>query len=282
MTHIIDGKKIALEILAELKPHIEQLKEIGITPKLVNIAYNPDSRSEMYIEMKRQQAEKIGIEYEYIDLSDTTQADCIQRMTLLANNNSVHGIIVQLPINDYDDPQSLLNIIPPSKDVDGLSDQSLLDLQHNQAKLQPATPLAIIELLKRSAVDLQGKKVAVIGQGKLVGKPLGYMLQNLNVDTLLADASTVDLAKITQQADIIISATGQPGLITADLVPQGSIIIDAGIAEVEGVAKGDVDFNDVKNKVNLISPVPGGVGPVTVAMLLSNVVTSAQKNIPDQ
>jgi len=282
MTHIIDGKKIALEILAELKPRVELLKQVGVTPKLVNIAYNPDSRSEMYIQMKRQQAEKNGIEYEYIDLSDTTQADCIQRMTLLANNNSVHGIIVQLPINDYDDPQSLLNIIPPSKDVDGLSDQSLLDLQHNQAKLQPATPLAIIELLKRSAVDLQGKKVAVIGQGKLVGKPLGYMLQNLNVDTLLADASTVDLAKITQQADIIISATGQPGLITADLVPQGSIIIDAGIAEVEGVAKGDVDFNDVKNKVNLISPVPGGVGPVTVAMLLSNVVTSAQKNIPDQ
>lgn len=277
MTKIIDGKTIARKLADDLALKVSELKSQGITPKLVNISINPDKRAEVYIRLKDRIATEIGISYEYHDLTNKSQEECLQHVAELAQDNSVHGIIVQLPMRDWYDPQILLNMIPLNKDVDGLSDQSLLALKSNKAQLIPATPLAILELLKQSGVDLQEKTVTIVGQGKLVGLPLSIILQNLGVRVLTADIHTSNLAELTQQADIVVSATGKAGLITADSISEGCIVIDAGIIEVNGQLRGDVDFESVNGKAGMLSPVPGGVGPMTVAMLLSNVVNAASK-----
>lgn len=277
MTKIIDGKTIAQKTAEDLAVRVSKLKSRGVAPKLVNIGINPDKRAEVYIRLKDRIATQIGITYEYLDLSDKSQEECLQHVAELAQDNTIHGIIVQLPMRDWYDPQVLLNMIPLNKDVDGLSDQSLLALKSNTTQLIPATPLAILELLKQSGVDLQEKTVTIVGQGKLVGLPLGIILQNLGVRVLTADIHTSNLAELTQQADIVVSATGKAGLITADSISEGCIVIDAGIIEVNGQLRGDVDFESVNGKAGMLSPVPGGVGPMTVAMLLSNVVNAASK-----
>jgi len=277
MTKIIDGKKIAQKIADDLTSRVNDLKSHGVTPKLVNIGINPDKRAEVYIHLKNRVATKIGIAYEYHDLSDKTQEECLLHVAKLAKDDTVHGIIVQLPIPGWYDPQSLLNIIPLNKDVDGLSDQSLLALKSNTAQLIPATPLAVLELLKRSNIDIQNKTITIVGQGKLVGLPLGLILHNLGIKVLTADVHSSNLAKLTQQADIIVSATGKAGLITADIIQKGSIVIDAGIIEVNGTLHGDVDFESVNGKAGMVSPVPGGVGPITVVMMLSNVLKAASE-----
>lgn len=277
MTKIIDGKKIAQKIADDLTVKVSELKAQGVTPKLVNIGIKPDKRAKVYIRLKDRIATQIGITYEYHDLSNKPQEECLQHVAELAKDNSVHGIIVQLPMHGWYDPQILLNIIPLNKDVDGLSDQSLLALKSNTAQIIPATPLAILELLKQSNVDLQEKTVTIVGQGKLVGLPLGIILQNLGVRVLTADIHTSNLAELTKQADVIVSATGQAGLIAADTITEGCVVLDAGIIEVNGKLHGDVDFESVNGKAGMISPVPGGVGPMTVVMLLSNVVNAACK-----
>jgi len=279
MSKLLDGKKIASEITQELKAEVEQLREAGVVPTLANIGYKPDARSLSYIKMKAPQAASIGVDYTYYDLSNKSQQDCLSFIAGLAQDKSIHGIIVQMPIHDWYDPQMLLNIIPVEKDVDGLSDQSLLNLQNNEAKILPATPLAILELLKRSDVELQDKTVTLVGQGKLVGLPLSFILRNMGIKVLTADATTVNLAELTRQADVIVSATGQPNLITAKHISQGCVVVDAGIVEVNGKPKGDVEYESVKDIASMISPVPGGVGPVTVSMLLSNVVTVAKDSL---
>lgn len=277
MTKIIDGKTIARKLADDLALKVSELKSQGIHPKLVNIGINPDKRAEVYIRLKDRIATEIGISYEYHDLTNKSQEECLQHVAELAQDDSVHGIIVQLPMRDWYDPQILLNMIPLNKDVDGLSDQSLLALKSNKARLIPATPLAILELLKQSGVDIQNKTVTIVGQGKLVGLPLSIILQNLGVRVLTADIHTSNLAELTQQADIVVSATGKAGLITADSISEGCIVIDAGIIEVNGQLRGDVDFESVNGKAGMLSPVPGGVGPMTVTMLLSNVINAASK-----
>ena len=278
MTKIIDGKHIANELTGVLSEQVTALKAQGIVPKLVNVGINPDERALMYIRLKGRLAEEIGVEYQYLDWSGRSQEDCLAQMARLASDSDVHGIIVQLPMHNWYDPQSLLNLIPTSKDVDGLSDQSLLAIKADDATMIPATPLAVLELMKRSGIELDGKTVAIVGQGKLVGLPLGIILQNQSIDVLTADVNTKDLADITLQADVIVSATGQPGLITGELVARDSIVIDAGIVEVGGEIRGDVDRDSVEGKVSILSPVPGGVGPLTVVMLLQNTISAAKEN----
>lgn len=280
MTKVIDGNQIAKSVDQELQVHIAQFKtDTGITPKLVNIGYKPDERSLRYIKMKGPRAQAVGIDYEYLDLSDQSQYECMNTVSRLAQDKSIHGIIVQLPMHDWYDPQLLLNLIPPSKDVDGLSNQSLMQLQDNTTEILPATPLAILELLKRASVDMKDKQILIIGQGKLVGLPLKHILHNMGMQPIVADAQTADLQSLSTQADIIISATGQPQLITGQMIQEGAVVIDAGIVEVDGKPRGDVDFDSVSSKASIISPVPGGVGPVTVSMLLSNVLTAAKNSL---
>ncbi len=279
MTNIIDGRKMAAEVAEELQDRVQKLGAKDIQPKLVIIGINPDSRSQVYIHMKQRQANQVGVATEYMELSGKTEAECKEVLDQLAEDKSVHGIIVQLPFADWGDPQHLLDHIPPSKDVDGLSSASLELLAAGKAKLIPATPLSILEIIKRSGLKLADNLVVLVGQGKLVGYPLALILQNQHAEFLVADANTANLAELTNRANILITATGDPGSITADMVPEEGVVIDAGIMDVGGTLKGDVDFESVKDKASLITPVPGGVGPMTVAMLLANVVQAAEQTL---
>ena len=272
----INGKDIANKLAEQLVREVVELKTNGIVPKLTIVTYQPDERSQVYIRLKQQRALEIGIEVELQDWSDNDQDECMRLMRELGTRDDVHGIIVQLPINGWYDPQMLLDLIPLSKDVDGLSQASLQALRDNNATLVPATPLAIMTVLEESNVDLNQKKIVLVGNGKMVGLPLSILLQNLKLDVNVCDITTQDLGTQTCLADVLISATGQPKLINGNMVKDDAVVLDVGIVEIGGKLTGDVDYESVEPKVSMIAKVPGGVGPVTVVCLLQNVVAAAK------
>ena len=274
MTKIISGKDIAQAILDSAKTEINKL---SVPPKLVIISYNANKASSQYIRLKTEKAAEVGIECAKLDWSSQDLDSCKLAMQKLASDGSVDGIIVQLPVTGLDNFQDVLNLIPASKDVDGLSEASLISLKENKQVLIPATPKAILEIIEKENIELNNKNILIIGQGKLVGLPLGIILKNKRLNITTADASTNSLSDLTTDADIIISATGSPKLLTGDMVKDGVIVLDAGAAESDGRTIGDVDYESVEPKCSLISKVPGGIGPVTVACLLQNVV-EASKN----
>ena len=269
MTKIISGKDIAQAILDSIKTEINKLSK---PPKLVIISYNANKASSQYISLKTEKAAEVGIECDKLDWSSQDLDSCKLAMQKLASDVSVDGIIVQLPVTGLDNFQDVLNLIPASKDVDGLSEASLISLKENKQVLIPATPKAILEIIEKENIELNNKNILIIGQGKLVGLPLGIILKNKRLNITTADASTNSLSDLTTDADIIISATGSPKLLTGDMVKDGVIVLDAGAAESDGRTIGDVDYESVEPKCSLISKVPGGIGPVTVACLLDNVL----------
>jgi methylenetetrahydrofolate dehydrogenase (NADP+)/methenyltetrahydrofolate cyclohydrolase len=222
--------------------------------------------------MKQKKAEQIGIDTEFIDIADMSFAEQKKYVSSLNQDKGVGAIIIQLPLKGIDNPQELLDCIGRSKDVDGLSSASQHSLEANAQGFVPATPLAVMELLQHEGIDLSGKKVTVLGRSKLVGKPLEIILKQAGAKVVVGHSRTADLQSLTLGAEIIISAVGKPNLVTQEMISNGSIIIDVGITKLEGRLVGDVDFDGVKNKASLITPVPGGVGPMTVIMLLQNVV----------
>lgn len=268
MTEIINGKKIASEIALACKKEVDRLKATGITPALAIITYNPDSASRVYVSLKLKKAKEIGVECKLLDWSGKNQDECMDAMNDLAKDELINGIIIQLPANGLINEQALLDSIPANKDVDGLS--------NNPSKLVPATPKAILTLLAKSKIDLRNKKIAIVGQGKLVGKPLAEIMRTKGYDIDTADSSTKDLTSITKPADIIITAVGKPGLINGDMIKAGAVIIDAGTSEQNNALVGDVDYESVENIASKIAKVPGGVGPVTVMSLLQNVIEAAK------
>ena len=269
MTKIISGKDIAQAILDSIKTEINKLSK---PPKLVIISYNANKASSQYIRLKTEKAAEVGIECSKLDWSSQDLDSCKLAMQKLASDVSVDGIIVQLPVTGLDNFQDVLNLIPASKDVDGLSEASLISLKENKQVLIPATPKAILEIIEKENIELNNKNILIIGQGKLVGLPLGIILKNKRLNITTADASTNNLSDLTIDADIIITATGSPKLLTGDMVKDGVIVLDAGAAESDGRTVGDVDYESVEPKCSLISKVPGGIGPVTVACLLENVL----------
>jgi methylenetetrahydrofolate dehydrogenase (NADP+)/methenyltetrahydrofolate cyclohydrolase len=269
MTKIIYGKDIAQAILDSAKTEINKL---SVPPKLVIISYNANKASSQYIRLKTEKAAEVGIECAKLDWSSLDLDSCKLAMQKLASDGSVDGIIVQLPVAGLDNFQDVLNLIPASKDVDGLSEASLISLKENKQVLIPATPKAILEIIEKENIELNNKNILIIGQGKLVGLPLGIILKNKRLNITTADASTNSLSDLTADADIIISATGSPKLLTGDMVKDGVIVLDSGAAESDGRTVGDVDYESVEPKCSLISKVPGGIGPVTVACLLENVL----------
>lgn len=274
MAKIIDGKKIADRIAQKITNEVNKLKS---KPKLAIVTYRADERSMVYIKLKKQRALQVGIEIELIDWSDLEQDDCLKAMKKLGERDDIDGIIVQLPLDGWYDPQMLLDVIPPQKDVDGLSMQSLEDLKHNKNVLIPATPKAVLTTLEISDVILSDKKVVIVGQGKLVGLPLSIILKNQGLDVETADINTKNLAKLTKSADVLISAAGQPKLITGEMIKPGATVLDVGIVEISGKLAGDVDYESVEPIADKISKVPGGIGPITVVSLLENVVEAAKK-----
>lgn len=268
-TKIINGKQIADKIADKLKKEVAKLNN---KPSLAIVIYKPDERSKVYVKLKQSRAQEIGIKVKIYDWSDCSQDKCLKSMQELASSKEVDGIIVQLPLNGWYDPQVLLDLIPAHKDVDGLSNKSLENLKNNNAQLVPATPKAVLLALEHEKVELDNKKIVIVGQGKLVGLPLAIILKSSNYDVITADINTKDIQSICKKADVLISATGVSKIIKGDMVKAGAIMIDAGIVEINGKLTGDVDYSSVESKCSIIAKVPGGIGPITVVSLLQNVV----------
>jgi methylenetetrahydrofolate dehydrogenase (NADP+)/methenyltetrahydrofolate cyclohydrolase len=273
MTKVINGNEIAQEIIDSIKA---QVTKIDSRPKLVIISYNADVHSKVYIDLKLKKANEVSIKCEVLDWSGKSLDECKAEMQNLANDVSVNAIIAQLPMHKLDGYQEVLDLIPASKDVDGLSSSSMEMLKESTANLVPATPKAILEVIKQENIELNNKNVLIIGQGKLVGLPLSIILKNQGFKVMTADKNTQNMTKLTLDADIIITATGSPHLINGGMIKQGAVVLDAGAAEADGKIVGDVDYNSVEPKASVISKVPGGIGPVTVACLLENVLETSK------
>lgn len=272
MSNIMDGKSFALEIQDEIK---KMIKYEMIKPSVAVIQIGDNEASNTYIKNKQKACENVGIFFRYYQFEDgTPELTIINKIKELNNDEYVNGIIVQLPLPERYNEKRLVNQILNSKDIDGLTDINLGRLLNGKKTLVPCTPLGIMELLNRYSVDLEGKHVVIVGKGKLTGKPLAHIMLNNGATVTVCHSKTVNLEQYTKTADILVSATGVNKLITSNMVKDGVVIVDVGINYEDGHIAGDVDFANVSKKASLITPVPGGVGPMTIAMLLKNVISS--------
>lgn len=264
---LLDGKTLANDILDKLSLKVNNL---DTAPNLVVIQVGNDPASSVYVLNKERTAKRVGIKSETIKLSKhITQDELLEIIDKYNNDASVNGILVQLPLPEHIDEQVILEAISPVKDVDGFHPLNVGKLNIGQKQMIPSTPAGIMELLKANNIELEGKHVVIVGRSNIVGKPLAHLLLEANATVTIAHSKTKDLKHLTKQADILVVAVGQPELITEDYVNDGAVVIDVGINRTESGLKGDVDFNNVKSKVAAITPVPGGVGPMTIAMLMN-------------
>lgn len=264
---LLDGKTLANDILDKLSLKVKQL---DTAPNLVVIQVGNDPASSVYVRNKERTAERVGINSETVKLSKhITQDELLEIIDKYNNDASVNGILVQLPLPKHIDEQVILEAISPAKDVDGFHPLNVGKLNIGQKQMIPSTPAGIMELLKANHIEIEGKHVVIVGRSNIVGKPLAHLLLEENATVTVAHSRTKNLKQLTQMADILVVAVGQPELITKDYLKTGSVVIDVGINRTESGLKGDVDFNSVKSKVAAITPVPGGVGPMTIAMLMN-------------
>jgi methylenetetrahydrofolate dehydrogenase (NADP+)/methenyltetrahydrofolate cyclohydrolase len=267
----IDGKIISTKIKEELKAEI---KTYMIKPCLAVIQIGNDEASNVYISAKQKACSEVGIYLKHIKFDENSrEIEIINKIIELNNDEYVHGILLQLPIPEKFNEEKLINYISRNKDVDGLTDINVGKLINNKKCLVSCTPQGIIKLLEESGVSIPGKNVVIVGRSKLVGKPLISLFLNNDATVTVCHSKTNNLKDFTKNADILVVAVGKKHLITEDMVKKDSVVIDVGINRIDGKLYGDVDYENVKNKVSLITPVPGGVGPMTVAMLLCNVNT---------
>lgn len=267
----IDGKIISTKIKEELKAEI---KTYMIKPCLAVIQIGNDEANNVYISAKQKACSEVGIYLKHIKFDeDSREIEIINKIIELNNDEYVHGILLQLPIPEKFNEEKLINYISRNKDVDGLTDINVGKLINNKKCLVSCTPQGIIKLLEESGVSIPGKNVVIVGRSKLVGKPLISLFLNNDATVTVCHSKTNNLKEFTKNADILVVAVGKKHLITEDMVKKDSVVIDVGINRIDGKLYGDVDYENVKNKVSLITPVPGGVGPMTVAMLLCNVNT---------
>ena len=276
MAILIDGKEIAQQIKEELKIQAEALKKNGQTVTLAVVQVGEDPASTVYVRNKKRACEYIGIESLSYELEkSTTQTQLLDLIHELNATNSVHGILVQLPLPKHIDEDCIIKAISPKKDVDGFHPETIGNVFIGGDGFIPCTPAGIIELLKRSNISLQGKECVILGRSNNVGKPAALLMLRENATVTMAHSKTENLKEITKRADILIVAMGQPKFITKDYVKEGAVVIDVGIHRNEqNQLCGDVDFADVKEVASAITPVPGGVGPMTVTMLMKNCLTA--------
>lgn len=272
---IIDGKKIATEIKEKLKKEIATQK---LTPGLAIILVGNNEASEIYVKNKIKACQAIGINAHLYRFNETnTEEEIIKCICALNKENAIHGIIVQSPVPKIFNENLITSFINPKKDVDGFGVMNMGYLATNQAQIIAATPYGIIKMLEYENIAIEGKNIVIIGRSNIVGRPLALALLNKNATVTITHSKTKNLKDITNKADILISAIGKPNFITKDYIKENAIIIDVGINKVNGKITGDVNLEDVKEKASYITPTPGGVGPMTIAMLLNNVVESAKK-----
>ncbi|MEW4899780.1 bifunctional methylenetetrahydrofolate dehydrogenase/methenyltetrahydrofolate cyclohydrolase FolD [Staphylococcus aureus] len=269
---ILDGKQIAKDYRQGLQNQVEALKEKGFTPKLSVILVGNDGASQSYVRSKKKAAEKIGMISEIVHLEETaTEEEVLNELNRLNNDDSVSGILVQVPLPKQVSEQKILEAINPDKDVDGFRPINIGKLYIDEQTFVPCTPLGIMEILKHADIDLEGKNAVVIGRSHIVGQPVSKLLLQKNASVTILHSRSKDMASYLKDADVIVSAVGKPGLVTKDVVKEGAVIIDVGNTPDEnGKLKGDVDYDAVKEIAGAITPVPGGVGPLTITMVLNN------------
>ncbi|CAC9391544.1 bifunctional methylenetetrahydrofolate dehydrogenase/methenyltetrahydrofolate cyclohydrolase FolD [Staphylococcus aureus] len=269
---ILDGKQIAKDYRQGLQDQVEALKEKGFTPKLSVILVGNDGASQSYVRSKKKAAEKIGMLSEIVHLEETaTEEEVLNELNRLNNDDSVSGILVQVPLPKQVSEQKILEAINPEKDVDGFHPINIGKLYIDEQTFVPCTPLGIMEILKHADIDLEGKNAVVIGRSHIVGQPVSKLLLQKNASVTILHSRSKDMASYLKDADVIVSAVGKPGLVTKDVVKEGAVIIDVGNTPDEnGKLKGDVDYDAVKEIAGAITPVPGGVGPLTITMVLNN------------
>ncbi len=275
---IIDGRLIAQNIKSDLKKEIENLKLKGINPGLAVILVGEDSASKVYVRNKKKCCDELGIfSKEFCFPENTSEKEILDLIEKLNHDEKINGILVQLPLPSHINQKVITESILPEKDVDAFHSSTIGNLLTNHTKLLPCTPAGIIEIFHRENISLTGKHCVVIGRSNIVGKPLAFMLINEDATVTICHSKTKNLSEICKSADIIICAVGKAKFLNRNMIKKGAVIIDVGINRDEnGKICGDVDFDDVKNIASAITPVPGGVGPMTIAMLMKNTITATK------
>jgi len=275
---IIHGKSIAEQMQAELAEKVAEFREVhGYVPGLAVILVGEDPASQVYVRNKHRACVKAGMYSEVLELAaDTTEEELFAHIDRYNQDNKIHGLLVQFPVPKHLSQQRIIERISPAKDVDGLSLLNAGSLFAGGKGLVSCTPKGIIELIKRTGTQIEGKHAVVVRRSNLVGKPVAMLLLNENATVSVCHSRTKDLAKITSQADILVAAVGKPGCITGEHIKEGAVVIDVGTSRVDGKLRGDVVFEEAMQKAGYVTPVPGGVGPMTITMLLYNTLEAAE------
>ncbi len=283
MYKIIDGKEVSSYVKQQVKLQTDSLKQQGIIPCLAVIIVEGDPASRVYVNNKKRACEVCGIKsLEYALPGDVSEEELLSLIDKLNNDSSVNGILCQLPVPKHIDEKKVIDAISPVKDVDGFSAENVGKIWLGDHSISPCTPMGVIELLDYYKIDVQGKNCVIVGRSNIVGKPMAALLLERNATVTVCHSKTKDLASFTRNADIIVAAVGRANFITADMVGEGAVVIDVGINRLSsGKLCGDVDFGCVKEKASYITPVPGGCGPMTIAVLMKNTIeaTKMQNNI---
>ena len=285
MAKLIDGKRISAEIRAELREETKDfIAATGVTPKLTVILVGEDPASQVYVRNKGRACEEVGFAAEQITLpATTTQEELDELIDRLNADKTVHGILVQLPLPKGLSEESVLLRISPEKDVDAFHPYNVGRMVAGQITYLPCTPAGVMELIRRSGISVAGKDCVVIGRSNIVGKPMAHLLMQDNGTVTVCHSRTKDLAEHTKRADVLVAAIGKANFVTADMVKPGAVVIDVGInRNTEGKLTGDVDFASVEPIASYITPVPGGVGPMTIAMLMKNTLTAAKRAVEEK
>ena len=280
MAEILNGKEVAKKVKEEVSLEVERLKQEGIKPKLSVIMVGNDSASAVYVKNKSNACKKTGIEFEEFLLpEETEEKELLELIDKLNKDESVHGILLQSPIPKHIDIEKAFNLISPEKDVDGFNAVNVGNLTIGRDCFVSCTPYGVMRLLEEYNIDVEGKRAVVIGRSNIVGKPMLQCLLSKNATVTICHSRTKDLIAVVREADIVVAAIGKPNFITGDMIKEGAVVIDVGINRMEdGKLLGDVKFDEAEPKASFITPVPGGVGPMTIAMLVENVVKAAKKS----
>jgi methylenetetrahydrofolate dehydrogenase (NADP+)/methenyltetrahydrofolate cyclohydrolase len=272
MAHVLDGKKLAKKVKNQVKESVSQLVEkYKVTPHLVVILIGDDPASETYVKSKEKTSKSLGLKSTVIKKdASISEKELIDLIVSLNEDDDVHGILLQLPIPKHIDEEKVINLIDPLKDVDGFSNHHVARLNKGLDALVPCTPLGIMEIFKEYNIDLQGKYAVVMGRSQIVGKPMASLLLKENATVTITHSRTKNMKDITKQADILVVAVGKAKMVDESYIKEGAVLIDVGISRIDGKLYGDIDFESVQDKASYITPVPGGVGPMTIAMLMKN------------
>ena len=280
MAKIIDGKQIAKEVRAEIAAECAELKKKGIVPGLAVVIVGTDPASQVYVRNKKKACEEVGFHSEVFELpEETTEEELLALVKKLNEDVNIHGILVQLPLPKHLDDEVIIANIDPKKDVDAFHPSNVGKIMIGNYDFLPCTPAGVMVLLEKSGIDVSGKECVVVGRSNIVGKPQAMLLLHANGTVTICHSRTKNLSEATRRADILVVAIGRADFITGDMVKDGAVVIDVGMnRKADGKLTGDVDFATVEPKASYITPVPGGVGPMTITMLLRNTLTSAKKH----